>query len=128
VHEQFTGGEIEAMRDVVDGLFVIAHPECPPEVITAADFTGSTAEMIDYINVQRPAKVLLLTECSMGDNIAAEAPYVEFIKPCGLCPHMKRITLQNIRRSLESMQTEVTIDPDVAVRARLAVERMLAVT
>ena len=128
VHEQFTGGEIEAMRDVVDGLFVIAHPECPPEVITAADFTGSTAEMIDYINVQRPAKVLLLTECSMGDNIAAEAPYVEFIKPCGLCPHMKRITLQNIRRSLESMQTEVTIDPDVAGRARLAVERMLAVT
>jgi quinolinate synthase len=128
VHEQFSGDEIEAMRDVVDGLVVIAHPECPPEVINASDFTGSTAEMIDYINAQRPAKVLLLTECSMGDNIAAGTPNIEFIKPCGLCPHMKRITLEKIRRSLESMQTEVTIDPRVAERARRAVERMLALT
>jgi quinolinate synthase len=128
VHEQFSGDEIEAMRDVVDGLVVIAHPECPPEVINASDFTGSTAEMIDYINAQRPAKVLLLTECSMGDNIAAGTPNIEFIKPCGLCPHMKRITLEKIRRSLESMQTEVTIDLRVAERARRAVERMLALT
>ncbi|MDZ3838287.1 MAG: quinolinate synthase NadA [Rhodospirillales bacterium] len=128
VHEQFSGDEIEAMRDVVDGLVVIAHPECPPEVINASDFTGSTAEMIDYINAQRPAKVLLLTECSMGDNIAAGTPNIEFIKPCGLCPHMKRITLEKIRRSLESMQTEVTIDPHVAERARRSVERMLALT
>lgn len=128
VHERFTGGEIEAMRDVVDGLFVIAHPECPPEVISASDFTGSTAEMIDYINANRPSKVLLLTECSMGDNIAAETSNVEFIKPCGLCPHMKRITLEKIRRSLQTMQTEVTIDPHIAERARLAVERMLALT
>lgn len=128
VHEQFTGGEIEALRDVVDGLLVIAHPECPPEVIDASDFTGSTAEMIGYIKAQRPTKVLLLTECSMGDNIAAETPGIEFIKPCGLCPHMKRITLEKIRWSLETMQTEVIIDPNVAERARRAVERMLALT
>lgn len=127
VHERFTEGEISAYREVVDGLVVIAHPECAPEVIGASDFTGSTAEMIGYIKTRQPSQVLLLTECSMGDNIAAETPEVEFMKPCGLCPHMKRISLPKIRRALETMQPEVTLDPVIAAKAREAVERMLAV-
>jgi len=127
VHERFSGDEIREYRDAIDGLTVIAHPECPPDVIEASDFAGSTAEMISYVKDRQPERVLLVTECSMSDNIAAESPGTEFMKPCGLCPHMKRITLSNIRRSLETMTTEVIIDPAVAERARLAVERMLAV-
>ncbi len=127
VHERFSGDEIREYRDAIDGLTVIAHPECPPDVIEASDFAGSTAEMISYVKDRQPERVLLVTECSMSDNIAAESPGTEFMKPCGLCPHMKRITLSNIRRSLETMTTEVTVDPAVAERARLAVERMLAV-
>ncbi|MGX1098644.1 quinolinate synthase NadA [Amorphus sp. MBR-141] len=127
VHERFTGSEIREYRDAIDGLTVIAHPECPPDVIEASDFAGSTAEMISYVKDRQPERVLLVTECSMSDNIAAESPNTEFMKPCGLCPHMKRITLSNIRRSLETMTFEVTVDPAVAERARAAVERMLAV-
>ena len=127
VHERFTGTEIREYRDAIDGLTVIAHPECPPDVIEASDFAGSTAEMISYVKDRQPERVLLVTECSMSDNIAAESPGTEFMKPCGLCPHMKRITLSNIRRALETMTFEVTVDPAVAERARTAVERMLAV-
>lgn len=126
VHEQFSADQISACRDVEKGIVVVAHPECPPEVIRASDFTGSTAEMITYVKERKPAKVLLLTECSMSDNIAAETPGVSFMRPCGFCPHMKRITLPKIRRALETMAPEVTVDPAVAERARLAVERMLA--
>ncbi|MEO1020215.1 MAG: quinolinate synthase, partial [Pseudomonadota bacterium] len=128
VHERFDGEEIERYRNSIDGLVVVAHPECPPDVIKVADFAGSTAQMINYVKEQRPSRVLLLTECSMSDNIAAETPEVEFMRPCGLCPHMKRISLPKIRHALETMQPEVTIDPAVAQRARLVVERMLAVT
>jgi quinolinate synthase len=127
VHEQFSGDDIRLYRDAIDGLVVIAHPECPPEVINVADFAGSTAEMTAYVKSRRPTRVLLLTECSMSDNLAAEAPDVEFMRPCGLCPHMKRISLPKIRRALETMAPEVTVDSDVADRARAAVERMLAV-
>jgi quinolinate synthase len=127
VHEQFSGDDIRLYRDAIDGLVVIAHPECPPEVINVADFAGSTAEMTAYVKTRRPTRVLLLTECSMSDNLAAEAPDVEFMRPCGLCPHMKRISLPKIRRALETMAPEVTVDSDVADRARAAVERMLAV-
>jgi len=127
VHQEFSGDDIRTFRETMEDVVVVAHPECPPDVIAASDFAGSTAEMIDYVRTEKPPHVLLLTECSMSSNIAAELPDVEFVKSCGLCPHMKRITLGKIRRSLETMQPVVEVDPDVAARARAAVERMLAV-
>ncbi|WP_299397325.1 quinolinate synthase NadA [Pelagibius sp.] len=127
VHERFTGAEIEGFREGHDGLTVIAHPECPPDVLDAADFVGSTAGMIDYVRRERPAQVLMVTECSMSDNVAVELPEIDFVRPCNLCPHMKRITLPKIRRALETLSPAVELDPAVAARARVAVERMLAV-
>src|SRR6185503_6196022 len=106
---------------------VLAHPECPPEVLAEADFVGSTAAMINYVGEAKPRRVVMVTECSMSDNVAVEHPDVEFIRPCNLCPHMKRITLPKILRSLERMEFKVEVDPDVSQRARRAVERMLAV-
>ena len=127
VHERFTAGELRAYREGQPDLVIIAHPECPPEVWEEADFVGSTSQMIRYVGAERPARVLMVTECSMSDNVAAEHPEIEFVRPCNLCPHMKRITLPKILRSLEAMEPRIEIDPDVAERARLAVERMLAV-
>ena len=127
VHERFTAAEIRGLRATTPGITVLAHPECPPEVVAEADYTGSTAGMIDYVGREKPARVVLVTECSMSDNVAVQHPDVEFIRPCNLCPHMKRITLSNIREALETIQHEVTIDPVIAERARRAVERMLAV-
>lgn len=127
VHERFTAEEIAEFRRDHDGLVVIAHPECPPEVLAASDFVGSTAQMIGYVESKRPGRVLMVTECSMSDNVAAELPDVEFIRPCNLCPHMKRITLEKILQALETMQPQVTVDPAIAARARGAVERMLQV-
>ncbi len=128
VHERFTAEELEAYRTADSGTKIIAHPECPPDVIAMADFTGSTAAMIDWVKTKRPRKVVLVTECSMSSNVAAEAPDVEFVRPCNLCPHMKRISLEKIYDSLRYMQHEVHVDPDVAVRARRAVERMVNLT
>jgi len=125
VHERFTGAEIRDYREAHPGIEVIAHPECPPDVIAEADFTGSTAKMTDWVKRKRPARVLLVTECSMAANIAAEAPDIEFVRPCNLCPHMKRITLPRILDSLVYLQDEVTVDPLVAEKARRAVERMV---
>src|ERR1700722_4991789 len=127
VHERFTAAQIRSLRADNPGVVVLAHPECPPEVVAEADFTGSTADMSGYVGKQKPAKVVLITECSMADNVSGHHPDVEFVRPCNLCPHMKRITLANIRTALEEMRHEVTIDPAIAVRARQAVERMLAV-
>ena len=127
VHERFTPEEIRAYRKGVEGLVVIAHPECPPDVLDAADFVGSTAQMINHVKSERPGRVLLLTECSMSDNVAAEVPDIEFVRPCNLCPHMKRITLPKIRHALEIMSHEIEVDPDIAVPARRAVERMLEI-
>ena len=127
VHERFTGAEIEEFRRRFDRLTVIAHPECPPDVLEAADFVGSTARMIDFVGNEKPPRVLMVTECSMSDNVAVHHPDVEFIRPCNLCPHMKRITLGNIRTALEENRHEITIDPAVAEPARRAVERMLAI-
>ncbi len=127
VHERFTPGEVQEFRDANPGVVVLAHPECPPNVVAVADFAGSTAAMIDYVATKKPRKVMLLTECSMSDNVAIQHPELEFVRPCNLCPHMKRITLANIRRSLETMTYEVIIDPAVAGRARRAVERMLEI-
>jgi quinolinate synthase len=127
VHERFTALDIRQLRAGHPGIVVLAHPECPPEVVAESDFTGSTAAMIDYVGRERPARVVLVTECSMSDNVAVQHPATEFIRPCNLCPHMKRITLPGIRRALETMRHEVTIDPAVARSARRAVERMLVV-
>ena len=127
VHERFTPVDVRQVREAHPGLVVLAHPECAPDVVAEADFAGSTAAMSDYVAHHRPTRVLLLTECSMSDNVAIQHPEVQFVRPCNLCPHMKRITLANIRHTLEEMRHEVTIDPAVAAPARRAVERMLAV-
>ncbi|MBY3153347.1 quinolinate synthase NadA [Rhizobium laguerreae] len=127
VHELFTAENVRQLRENHPGVTVLAHPECPPEVVAEADFAGSTAVMSDYVGRQKPARVVLLTECSMSDNVAVHHPDVEFIRPCNLCPHMKRITLTNIRAALEENRHEVTVDPVIAVAARRAVERMLAI-
>ena len=127
VHERFTAKDIRQVRADYPGVVVLAHPECPPEVIAEADYAGSTADMAAYVGRERPRRVVLVTECSMSDNIAAQHPGIEYLRPCNLCPHMKRITLPKIRTALETMQHEVTIDPAAAACARRAVERMLAV-
>jgi len=126
VHERFTPDDIRQIRENHPGVTVLAHPECPPEVVAEADFSGSTAAMSGFVEQRRPPRVVLLTECSMSDNVAVLHPDVEFIRPCNLCPHMKRITLKNIRHALETDQHRVTIDPAIAAPARRAVERMLA--
>jgi quinolinate synthase len=125
VHERFTGEELEAIRANDPSVQIVAHPECPPDVIAAADFTGSTAHMIDWVRDNRPKRVVLVTECSMADNVKAELPDVEFMQPCNLCPHMKRITLPKILDSLLFMREEVVVDPAIAEKARRAVERMM---
>ena len=128
VHERFTGDELRRYRADTPGVQIIAHPECPPDVLAEADYVGSTAGMIGFVANKRPERVVMVTECSMADNVALESPGTEFVRPCNLCPHMKRITLAKIRHSLETMTTEVLLDPDVAVRARRSVDRMLAIT
>jgi quinolinate synthase len=127
VHERFTGDEIRAFRRQHPDLTVLAHPECPPDVLAASDFVGSTAGMIRHLEAARPRRVVLVTECSMSDNVAVGFPEVEFVRPCNLCPHMKRITLAGILRSLQTMEHRVEVDAVVAGRARRAVERMLVV-
>jgi quinolinate synthase len=125
VHERFTADELEAYRAADPSVQIIAHPECPPDVIDAADYTGSTKGMIDWVRKNKPKRVIMVTECSMADNVKAELPGVEFVKPCNLCPHMKRITLPKILDSLVYLKEEVTIDPMIADRARRSVERMI---
>jgi quinolinate synthase len=127
VHERFTPEDIRRFRADNPGAIILAHPECPADVVAECDFAGSTSAMIDYVVTKRPPKVVLLTECSMADNIAAENRDIEFLRPCNLCPHMKRITLAKILHALQTLTTEVKVDPDVSARARKAVERMLAV-
>jgi quinolinate synthase len=125
VHERFTADELRRYRDDDPSVQIIAHPECPPDVLAEADFTGSTAHMIDFVRTKRPRRVVMVTECSMADNVRVEVPDVEFVQPCNLCPHMKRITLPKILDSLLTMQDEVVVDPLVAEKARRAVERMI---
>ena len=125
VHERFTGDELRAFRDADPSVQIIAHPECPPDVLAEADFTGSTAHMINWVRERRPKRLVMITECSMADNVRAELPDVEMLRPCNLCPHMKRITLQNIFESLLFLREEVVIDPAIAARARRSVERMI---
>jgi quinolinate synthase len=134
VHERFTGDDVRRFRRDDPGLIVIAHPECPPDVLAEADYVGSTQGMTEYVgtlSVDKPKahrRVLLMTECSMADNVSGRYPSVDFVRPCNLCPHMKRNTLPKVLHSLEAMEFEVTIDPNVAERARRSVERMLELT
>ena len=125
VHERFTGDELRAYREDDPTVQIIAHPECPPDVLAEADFTGSTAHMINWVRNKRPKRVVMITECSMADNVQAELPDVEMVRPCNLCPHMKRITLPKILDSLVYLREEVTIDPVIAEKARRSVERMI---
>jgi quinolinate synthase len=125
VHERFTAEELRKFRDSDPGVQILAHPECPPDVIQEADFTGSTAAMINFVKDRRPKKVVMVTECSMADNVQVETPGVEFVRPCNLCPHMNRITLPKILDSLVYLREEIEIDPAIADRARQAVERMI---
>jgi len=127
VHKRFSAGDVRELRAANPGLVVLAHPECPPEVIDEADFAGSTSGMISYVAERRPRRVVLLTECSMSDNVAVEYPDVSFVRPCNLCPHMKRITLAKIRYALETETVEVTVDTLTAERARASLEAMLKV-
>jgi len=127
VHERFTAAEIRDYRRANPGIVVLSHPECPPEVVAESDFSGSTAAMINYVGQHHPARVVMVTECSMSDNVAVEYPDVEFVRPCNFCPHMKRITLDGILHSLQTMTTEVIVDPIVSARAKKAIDRMLAV-
>ena len=127
VHDQFNEKEIFDIRERNPGIKIIAHPECPPEVIKASDFAGSTGGMIDYVKSNQPKKVMMVTECSMSDNIQVENPNVEFIRPCNLCPHMKKITLPKILDCLENETGEIIMDKETIEKARIPVERMAAV-
>ncbi len=124
VHEQFTDTEINEIRKNNPGIKVIAHPECPPEVINASDFAGSTSGMIKYVRENQPKKVMMVTECSMSDNIQIDNPNVEFIRPCNLCPHMKKITLPKILDCLKNETNEIVMSKDIIDKARKSVERM----
>jgi quinolinate synthase len=125
VHEKFTAKEIREYRKDNPGITILAHPECPPEVIDEVDFTGSTSKMSNYVKEKQPSKVLMVTECSMSDNVSIENPNVEFVRPCNLCPHMKRITLPGILQSLMLNTYEVKIPYDIMERARRPIERMV---
>lgn len=127
VHERFTGAEISDYRSQHGDIAVIAHPECPPDVLAEADYVGSTHGMIDWVTTRQPDRVMMITECSMADNVAAQTPDTVYVRPCNLCPYMKRITLDNIRSSLATLTHRIEIPPDVAERARVAVMRMLEV-
>ena len=125
VHEKFTAEEIIEYRKDNPGITILAHPECPPEVIAEVDFTGSTSKMSNYVKEKQPRKVLMITECSMSDNVSVENPNVEFVRPCNLCPHMKRITLPGILQSLMMDTYEVKIPYEIMKRAKLPIERMV---
>ena len=127
VHEQFNEKEINEIRLNNPGIKIIAHPECPPDVIKASDFTGSTTGMIRYVEDHQPKKVMMVTECSMSDNVQIENPNVKFIKPCNLCPHMKKITLPKILDCLENETNEIIMSNEIIEKARQSVERMAAV-
>jgi quinolinate synthase len=126
VHERFRAIDVEQLREGDAGVVVIAHPECPPDVLGAVDFAGSTAAMIDFVRTHQDKRVVMLTECSMSDNVAAEFANVEFVRPCNLCPHMKRSTLPKIRRALETLHDEVLVDEPIRIRAQRALEAMIA--
>ena len=125
VHEQYTAQDLKDFREWNPGTRIIAHPECPPDVVAEADFSGSTSGIIDYVTQQRPEKAMLVTECSMASNISDALPEVDFVGPCNMCPYMKKITLEKVLWSLHTMEGAVEVDPQVADKARVAVQRMI---
>jgi quinolinate synthase len=127
VHERFTAEDVRQYKEQFGDIQVLAHPECPPDVLAEADFVGSTAGMVDHLHESQARRVVMITECSMSDNVAVEFPEIDFIRPCNLCPHMKRITLPKILRALQRMEHQIDIDPAIAERARRSVERMVAI-
>jgi quinolinate synthase len=127
VHERFTAEELRGYRRDHPGIHVMAHPECPPDVLGEADFVGSTSGMIRHVGETRPKDVVMITECSMSDNVAVEYPDVNFVRPCNLCPHMKRMSLPKIYYALKNLEPQIEVDPDIAARARRSLERMLEV-
>jgi quinolinate synthase len=127
VHVRFTGEQISELRDMHAGIVILAHPECPQDVLASADFVGSTTAMLGYIRERDPKRVAMITECSMASNLVDAFPDIEFTQPCNLCPHMQRVTLPKILRALETMSPQIEIDPAIAVPARAAVERMAAI-
>src|SRR5229473_2559980 len=127
VHERFTAEDVRDYKQQFQDIEVLAHPECPPDVLAEVDFVGSTAGMIKHLDGSNSRRVVMITECSMSDNVAVEFPQIEFIRPCNLCPHMKRITLPKILRSLQRMEFKIEIDPSIAEKARRAVQRMIEI-
>jgi quinolinate synthase len=127
VHERFTGEEIRNYRKQDPGIYVLAHPECPQDVLAEADFVGSTSAMIQGVEASGASRVVMITECSMSDNVSVNFPEVDFVRPCNLCPHMQRITLPKVLRSLQTLEHQVVVDAESSERARRAVERMLEV-
>lgn len=127
VHERFTAADVRSYKQQFPDIEVLAHPECPPDVLAEVDFVGSTAGMVDHLRDHPAERVVMITECSMSDNVAVEFPEIDFIRPCNLCPHMKQITLPKILRSLQRMEHQIEIDQAIAERARRAVERMVAI-
>ncbi|MCO6384843.1 quinolinate synthase NadA [Oceanicola sp. 502str15] len=125
VHERFTAQDLRDFRSYSPDTRIIAHPECPPDVVAEADFSGSTSGIIDYVTRERPGKAMLVTECSMASNISDALPEVDFVGPCNMCPYMKKITLEKVLWSLHSMEGAVEVDEAVAARARVAVQRMI---
>jgi quinolinate synthase len=125
VHERFTAADILELKAAYPDAQILAHPECPAEVLEVSDFAGSTAAMTDYVMHNKPRQVVLITECSMADNVACDAPDTEFVRPCNLCPHMKKISLENIYQALLHDRYEVTVDAAVSERARAAVQAMI---
>ena len=125
VHELYKAEDLRAYRESEPDLKIIAHPECTPEVVAEADYTGSTRGIVDWVHEHKPEKVMLVTECSMAANISDELPEVEFAKPCNMCPFMKKITLEKILWSLHTMREEVVVEPEIAAKAQLAVQRMI---
>jgi len=125
VHEQYSARDLRDFREWNPGTRLIAHPECPPDVVAEADFSGSTSGIIDYVTREKPQKALLITECSMASNIADALPEVDFVGPCNMCPYMKKITLEKVLYALDTMTGQVEVDPEVARQARLAVQRMI---
>ena len=127
MHEKFSAQEIKDIKKQNPGIKVLTHPECPPEVIAASDFTGSTSGMSKYVKEKQPNKVMLVTECSMSDNVQVDNPNVQFIKPCNLCPHMKTISLPKVLECLEKETNEILIPEIIIKKAQRAVERMVAI-
>ena len=127
VHERFTAEEILAYKNQHKNIVVLAHPECSPDVVAVSDFSGSTAGMNNYVKNNQPQKVIMVTECSMSDNVAIENPNVEFIRPCNLCPHMKRVSLKKILDAIRYNQYQVEVNKDIINKARISIDRMLEI-